>query len=99
MDGRNLFVFFVYHTDNKGIIMNSVVLEDFPLDRLVTGPDMDTVKSKLVEVATASEVESATKTPPGQPPEKVNNLVVMDWRWMDRPATTKASGHKRDVRV
>ncbi len=104
MDGRNLHVFYAYHTDKKGVIMNSVVLEDFPLERLVTGADMGVVKERLAEVSRASEEKLAQNevTRAGElrlGGEEVKNMVVMDWRWMDRAETSKARGRRRDVRV
>ena len=97
MDGRNLFVMFVYHTQARGIVMNSDVLEDFPLDRICNRADMERVKETLVRVSTAAEVEVANAA--GVPPEEVQNMAVMDWRWMDRPGTAKARPRGRDVRV
>ena len=107
MDGRNLFVMFVYRTEGRGIIMNSTVLENFPLDRLATKADMEQVKEALVRVCTAAEVEVAKEDGSGpaagaggpRRPEEVKNMAVMDWRWMDRPVTAKARPHRRDVRV
>ncbi len=97
MDGRNLFVMFVYFTEARGITMNSVVLENFPLDRLATKADMEQVKETLVRVCAAAEVEVHNNA--GTPLQAVQNMAVMDWRWMDRPATAKARPHRRDVRV
>ncbi len=102
MDGRNLHVFYAYHTDKKGVIMNSIVLEDFPLERLVTGADMDVVKEQLIKMSTVAEEKMAQEMSPiknGGNPEEVKNVVVMDWRWMDWAETSKARGRRRDVRV